>query len=91
MSGNALHAVEALSRARLAEADPAMVAAAVTNGIAQLQTGDFPQLSALYAETASNPAAEPATPPMTEPALAAQFERGLQALLDGLAARMNIR
>ena len=91
VSGHALHAVEALSRARLAEADPAMVAAAVTHGIAQLQTGDFPQLSALYAETASNPAAEPATPPMTEPALAAQFERGLQALLDGLAARMNIR
>ncbi len=77
VSGNALHAVEALSRARLAEADPAMTAAAVAHGIAQLQAGDFPQLSVLYAEAASNPAAEPPAPPMTESALAAQYERGL--------------
>jgi hypothetical protein len=27
---------------------------------------------------------------MTEAALTSQFERGLQAMLDGLAARMNI-
>jgi hypothetical protein len=65
-----------------------MVAAAVAYGIAQLQAGDFPQLSAIYAESAQ--AAEPAGPPMTEAALTSQFERGLQALLDGLAARMNI-
>jgi len=29
-------------------------------------------------------------PPMTEDALSRQFERGLQALLDGIAVRMNI-
>jgi hypothetical protein len=29
-------------------------------------------------------------PPMTEEALASQFEHGLQALLDGLAVKMNI-
>ena len=84
VSGNALHAVESLARARAAEADPGMVAAAVAYGIAQLQTGDFPQLSAIYAESAE------AGPPMTEAALSEQFERGLAALLDGLAARMKI-
>jgi AcrR family transcriptional regulator len=88
VSGNALHAVESLARARAAAADPGMVAAAVAYGIAQLQSGDFPQLSAIYAETAQT--GEPAGPPMTEAALTSQFERGLQALLDGLAARMNI-
>jgi AcrR family transcriptional regulator len=84
VSGNALHAVESLTRARAADADPAMVAAAVAFGVAQLQTGDFPQLSAIYAESAQ------AGPPMTEAALTEQFERGLAALLDGLAARMKI-
>ena len=85
VSGNVLHAVESLARGRAAEADPAMVAAAVAYGVAQLGTGEFPQLSAIYAE-----AAEAAGPPMTEDALTEQFERGLAALLDGLAGRMNI-
>jgi AcrR family transcriptional regulator len=84
VSGNALHAVESLARAKVAEADPGMVAAAVAFGIAQLQTGDFPQLSAIYAEGTQ------AGPPMTEAALTEQFERGLAALLDGLAVRMKI-
>ena len=84
VSGNVLHAVESLARAKAAEADPGMVAAAVAYGIAQLQTGEFPQLSAIYAEGTQ------AGPPMTEAALTEQFERGLAALLDGLAARMKI-
>jgi hypothetical protein len=84
VSGNVLHAFESLARARAAEADPGMVAAAVAYGVAQLQTGDFPQLSAIYEEGAQ------AGPPMTEAALTEQFERGLAALLDGLAARMKI-
>ena len=90
VSGNALHAVEALARARAAEADPAMVAAAVAYGIALAESGDFPQLTAIYEESTSTQAGEPAGPPMTEATLTTQFERGLQALLDGLAARMNI-
>jgi AcrR family transcriptional regulator len=90
VAGNALHAVEALTRAKTAEADPAMVAAAVEYGISLLQTEDFPQLSAMYQEATSGEAAEAAGPPMTESALAAQFELGLGALLDGLAARMKI-
>src|ERR1022692_1757570 len=60
-------------------------------GNALLQTGNFPQLSAIYAESTTAQATESAGPPMTEAALNSQFERGLQALLDGLAARMNIR
>ena len=88
VSGNAMHAVESLTRAAMADADPEMVAAAVEHGIDQLQTGDFPQLSAIYAESAQ--ADDPPGPPMTEATLASQFERGLEALLDGLAARMNI-
>jgi AcrR family transcriptional regulator len=83
VAGNALHAVESLARARAAEDDPAMVAAAVAYGMALLEAEDFPQLSAIAA-------AQTAQPPMTEAALTGQFQRGLQALLDGLAARMNI-
>jgi AcrR family transcriptional regulator len=86
VAGNALHAVESLARARVAEADPAMVAAAVAYGVALLKAGDFPQLSAIYAEGAAS-----AGPPMTEDALTAQFERGLAALLDGLAAGITAR
>ena len=96
VSGNVLHTVESLARARAAEEDPAMVTAAITYGLTQLQTGDFPELSALYKLSAlyegssAAQGGEPAGPPMTDAALASQFERGLQALLDGLAARMNL-
>jgi AcrR family transcriptional regulator len=90
VAGNALHGVESLTRARLAEEDPEMVAAAIAYGLALTETEDFPQLRALYVAGASSEGAEPATPPMTEDALARQFERGLQALLDGIAIHMNI-
>ena len=59
-------------------------------GLTQLQTGEFPELSALYRESASAQDTERSGPPMTEAALASQFERGLQAFLDGVSARMNI-
>ncbi|HEY2688288.1 MAG TPA: TetR/AcrR family transcriptional regulator [Streptosporangiaceae bacterium] len=90
VTGNALHSVESLSRAQMAEAYPAMVEAAVEYGLTQLQAGNFPQLTALYGGGSSGED-EPALPPMTEEALSRQFERGLAALLDGLAVRMNIR
>jgi AcrR family transcriptional regulator len=89
VAGNALHSVEALTRARAAAADPALVAAAVEYGLAQLRAGEFPQLSAVYTESAADQAAEPPGPPMTESALDSQFERGLAALLDGIAARLG--
>jgi AcrR family transcriptional regulator len=90
VAGNALHSVESLARASAAEADPAMPAAMVDYGLTQLQTEEFPELSALYRESASNQAAEQSGPPMTEAGLAGQFERGLQAFLDGIIARMSI-
>ncbi len=90
VAGNALHAVESLTRARIAEEDPDMVAAAMAYGLALTEREAFPQLRALYVESTSSQDAEQATPPMTEDALASQFERGLQALLGGLALHMNI-
>jgi AcrR family transcriptional regulator len=90
VAGNTLHSVEALTRARIAEEDPDMVAAALAYGLALAETENVPQLRALYLEGASSQSAEQARPPMTEEALSSQFERGLQALLDGLAIQMNI-
>lgn len=89
VTGNAMHAVESLTRARIAESNPEMVAAAITYGTALAEAGNFPQLKALAA-TARTAGAEQAGPPLTEEALTIQFERGLQALLDGIAIRLNI-
>ncbi len=89
VAGNALHSVEALTRARVAAADPDMVAAAIAYGTALLESEDFSQLKALYGESAGGQA-ERAMPPLTEDALASQFERGLQALLDGMAGRLDL-
>jgi AcrR family transcriptional regulator len=88
--GNALHAIESLARARIAEADPAMVSAAIEFGLAQMQSGDFPELSAMAAEHGRAPDTDPPGPPMTAAALTAQFDRGLQALLDGIEARLTL-
>lgn len=90
VAGNAVHSVESLARAKIAEADPAMVAAAIDYGRTLVQAGDFPELTALYGEGASTQPDETAMPPMTEDTLSRQFERGLQALLDGIAGRMNV-
>jgi AcrR family transcriptional regulator len=87
VAGNALHAIESLTRAAIAEADPAMVTAAIEYGITLLSSGEFPQLSAMYAAQADGETR--AGPPMTEEALTIQFERGLAALLDGLGARLE--
>lgn len=90
VAGNVLHSVESLTRARIAAEDPDMVAAAIAYGLALAETENFPQLRALYSESVSVQGAEQAGPPMTEEALAGQFDRGLQALLDGIAVRMHI-
>jgi len=89
VAGNALHGAESLARARAAEADPGLVAATVAYWRGHLQAADFPELTALYGASAST-GDEPPAPPMTEDSLRAQFERGLTALLDGIAAAMNI-
>jgi AcrR family transcriptional regulator len=102
--GNVLRSIESLERAEAARADPAMVAAMVEFGVGQLSSGEFPELSALYEASAlaSGPGSadsgaggqpaerEDAGPPMTGAALAAAFERGLDCVLDGVAARWGL-
>jgi AcrR family transcriptional regulator len=90
VAGNALHSVEALTRAQMAAADPELVAAAVAYGTDLVQAGDFPELRGLYEQGAGSPGDESAGPAMTPDALTRQFERGLAALLDGIALRMHI-
>lgn len=85
--GASLHAIETLSRTGLAESDPESAAAAVEFGMGLLRTGEFPQLSALNEEV---PEGNPAVLPTTGEAITEQFDRGLDALLDGLAARLSI-
>lgn len=85
--GAALQAIESLSRAAIADSDPDAVAAALDYGTRLLETGEFPHLSALNQQPSD---ADSATPPMTAQALTDQFERGLAALLDGLASRLKL-
>lgn len=85
--GASLQAIETLSRAGLAESDPEAAAAAVEFGMGLLRTGEFPHLSAVNDEATE---ADSAVLPMAGDALAERFDRGLDALLDGLAARLPI-
>jgi len=87
--GSALHTHESLSRAAEARRNPGLVADAIAFGQQQLETGQFPRLAALYRKSKSDhsmPAdgAGGTSPPMTTDLLAAQFEHGLNALLEGL-------
>jgi len=90
VAGNALHGIEALRRARIAASDPEMVSATITYWTTHLRPDEFPELAALYRAGAAGDATERSGPPMTPGALAHQFEEGLAALLDGLAARLRI-
>ena len=45
VAGNALHGIEALTRARLAASDPETVTAAITYWTTQLRPGEFPELT----------------------------------------------
>ena len=87
--GNALHTIETRTRTAQAQHNPQLLADALTFGQQQLATGQFPRLAALYQQQAeSDPAAShdpgSASTPTTPDQLAAQFEHGLTALLDGL-------
>lgn len=90
VAGSALHGIEALTRARLAASDPELVTATIAYWTTQLRPDEFPELTALYQAGAAAEATERAAPPMTQNALNHQFEQGLAALLDGLAARLRI-
>jgi AcrR family transcriptional regulator len=87
VSGSALQAGESLKRAALARADPEMVRRATESGLAQLRAGGFPHTEALIAGGDPD---SPAGPPMEPGALEAQFERGLQMLLDGAQTGMGL-
>jgi AcrR family transcriptional regulator len=85
--GASLQAIESLSRAAVADSDPDAAAAAVDYGMRLLGTGEFPHLSALNEQPSDT---DPVGPPMTDHALTDQFERGLAALLDGLATQLKL-
>ena len=85
--GASLHAIESLTRAAIATSDPDAAAAAVEYGMRLLGSGEFPHLNAVNDQPAD---ADSAGPPLTDDALAEQFERGLAALLDGLAAQLKL-
>ena len=89
--GNVVRTGESRQRAAAAEADPEAVSAAIEFGLGQLQTGQFPHMEALLggADPRVHPEELPG-PPMDEAGLGAQFERGLQAMLDGAATRLGL-
>jgi AcrR family transcriptional regulator len=89
--GTVLHATEAKKRAAIAEARPGLVKAAVEYGTALVQSGDFPQIAALFGAPDRSGAGESAPgPAFTDEALEEQFERGLQAVLEGAVRSMSI-
>jgi AcrR family transcriptional regulator len=83
VTGNALITTESRQRG---DTDPEAVKIAVEFGLALLQTGEFPHTAALLGDR--EPTA--AGPPVDESGLADQFERGLQALLDGATAQFGL-
>jgi AcrR family transcriptional regulator len=87
--GNVLRSVESMTRAAAAAANPDLVTAGMEYGRDLLESGEFPQLTAMYTESIRQPG-QAAGPPMTEDALASEFERALASLLDGIAARMDL-
>ncbi len=89
--GSALRTVESLTHAAAAEDNPTLVEDAMTFGRQQLATGQFPRLSGLdWKQYAPKQVARDKKPPPPMAAvLATQFERGLKAMLDGLAHSMK--
>jgi AcrR family transcriptional regulator len=89
--GSALHTVEALARVAAAEQNPALIADTMAFGRQQIATGQFPRLAALGEKQAGDQSPyETHLSPSIATSLAAQFDRGLRALLDGLAQRLNL-
>ena len=91
--GSALRTVESLTHAAAVEDNPTLLADAMTFGRQQLATGQFPRLEALDRKqrvlkqvTRDRKSRQPMAT-----ALSTQFERGLKAILDGLAHSINAR
>jgi AcrR family transcriptional regulator len=89
--GSVLRTVESLTHAAAAEDNPTLLADAVTFGRQQLATGQFPRLAALDRKQPVLKQVKrdkKSSQPMAA-ALSIQFERGLKAILDGLADSMK--
>src|SRR5262249_51956402 len=86
--GHALRAGELRSRIAM---DPAEAEAAIEFAVAQLRTGRYPRTEALLGGRDPREAArDPGDSPLTVDRFEQVFERGLEALLDGLAVRMGL-
>jgi len=89
--GNVVRTGESRRRATAAEADPEAVSAAIEFGLGQLRSGQFPHTDALLGDRDPRVQSKDLPgPPMDETGLDAQFERGLQAVLDGVATRLGL-
>lgn len=102
--GNALITVESRKRARLAEANPAAVQEMFAFAATLMESGEFPHMMRLLAGSQGQGAdaggdvgdgdgeagEAPAGPPLDERGLDEQFERGLAAVLDGVALRFGL-
>jgi AcrR family transcriptional regulator len=89
--GNVLHASEARLRRATVTTHPEAAKAMVEFGLAQLRTGEFPHTQALLGDTAPDRILEDSPgPALDDSSLDAQFEEGLQAVLDGVAMRMAV-
>jgi AcrR family transcriptional regulator len=89
--GSVLRTVESLTQAAAAQGNPTLLADAVTFGRQQLATGQFPRLAALDQKQPVLKQAKrdkKSSQPMAA-VLSIQFERGLKAILDGLADSMK--
>jgi AcrR family transcriptional regulator len=89
--GSVLRTVESLGHAAAAEDNPTLLADAITFGRQQLATGQFPRLAALDRKQPVRKQGKRdkrSSEPMAA-ALSVQFERGLKAILDGLADSMK--
>jgi AcrR family transcriptional regulator len=89
--GNVLRTSESRKRMATAENSPEAVNAIIEFSMAQLRTGQFPHTAALLGDTDLTTLPEDAPgPPMDEEGLGEQFERGLHAVLDGVAAQFGL-
>ena len=89
--GSALQTIEVRTRAAMTRSNPALLEDAMAFGRQQLATGQFPRLTALDGKqrSAKRSAFYRGASATAELGLASQFERGLKALLNGLARHAN--
>jgi AcrR family transcriptional regulator len=91
--GSALRTVASLSRIAASENNPTLLTDAKAFTRLQLTTGQFPRLASFERKRPlqNQFARGKKASPQRTAVLATQFERGLNAVLDGLALRMNVR